>query len=203
MRTIARLVAAGLATTALIAGSATSATAQSQKIKDKRADVVSYNGIDDVDGSVLDREASIATGIDATSATIKYTKKSFKVTVKFAKLTKDRVFVQSLIRVKGAKHSPKYILMNDGNNKKIFVYDRPMEKKLCTGKLVRKTGNSGSITLTVKRSCFDKAKSIKVQTGFYNLPNGLDDEADFIVNFEAISAKKSKTPTWSKWLKAS
>lgn len=206
MRTIAHLVAGGLAATALVAGSAVSATAQSEKIADKRADVVHIFDLfsDPEDpGTVLDREASIATGIDATSATIKHGKKSLKVTIKFAKLTKESFILQSSVRVKGAKQSPKYGITNDGMKKSIYVYSASTDKKLCSAKMKRKTGNKGSISFTIKRSCLGNPKSVKLQTGLFAFPDGFENEDTLAVNVESISPKKLRTPAWTKWLKSS
>lgn len=202
MRTITHLLAAGVAATALVAGSAAAATAQSQTIKDKRADVVRYADLADESGTVLDRQASIDSGIDAKSATVKYTKKSLKVTIKFAKLTKEPVSLQSVIRVKGKK-APSFVIFNDSGHKKVSVYNGSMSKKLCNGTMTRKTGKNGSASFTVKRKCLKNAKKIKAQTGVFTMRESDEAESGLSVDFEAISAKQFKTPAWTKWLKAS
>lgn len=203
MRTIARLLAAGLATTALVAASATPASAQSQRIKDKRADVVRYEARDDDNGdkaTVLDRKASVATGLDATQSTIKHSKKSLTVTIKFSKLTKHRVYVHTYIRFKGAKNQAQFIVLNHGSNKKVSIYDRALEHTFCTAKLKRKTGKSGSISFKIKRKCLDSPKAIKATTSLMTYPDGR--VGDTYLS-ESISSSHVTRASWSKWLKSS
>lgn len=203
MRTISHLIASGLAVTALLAGTAVTASAQSTKIVDKRADVVQYDGYADlgVGGTVLDKADSIATGIDATSATIKYGKKSLKVTMRFSQLGKSVIQVYGSIRVKGKKHSS-YQIISDGSNKRVSVYNRDYSKYLCAGKMTRKNGAKGTITYSIARSCIKKPQKIKVQTGLYGFL-GDPNMADVTIYDESISSSKVRTTTMTKWLKSS
>lgn len=201
MRTITHLVAGGLATTALLAGTAVTASAQSTKITDKRADVVQHDGYGD-SGTILNRADSIAAGLDATSATITYGKKTLKVTMRFAELTKGPIQVYGSIRVKGKKTWPTYQIISDGSRNRIAVYNRDYSKYLCSGDLTRKSGSRGTIVYRIANSCFKKPKRIKVQTGLYGFAG--DPKRDDVIFYdESISSSKVRTTSYTKWLKAS
>ncbi|MFI5425989.1 hypothetical protein [Aeromicrobium sp. UC242_57] len=202
MRTITHLLVGGLATTAILTGTAVTATAQSDKITDKRADVVQYDDFEeDEAGTILDRADSLASGIEATSATVKHSKKSIKVTIRFADLTRQEVQAGAVVRVKGSKQ-PRY-LISSISRKKVAVYDLKGDemKQLCTGKQTKKAGKKGTITFSVKRTCLKKPKAIKVQTGVSRFIN-FDNES-FTIYQEVISSSRVRTPESTKWLKAS
>lgn len=202
MRTITHVVASGLAATALLAGTAVTASAQSTKITDKRADVVQYDGYGDDDGTVLNRADSIAAGLDATSASVKYGKKTLKVTMRFADLTTGTIQVYGGIRVKGKKTWPSYQIISDGSKNRVAVYNRNYSKYLCSGELDRKNGARGTITYRIANSCFKKPKRIKVQTGVYGFV-GDPSREDVTIHDESISSSKVRSTTFTKWLKAS
>lgn len=204
MRTLTHLIASGLAATALLAGTAVTASAQSDKITDKRADVVQYNGFADlgVGGTVLNKADSIATGVDATSATVTYGKKSLKVTMRFSELGKGVIQVYGSIRIKGKKDWPTYQIISDGSNKRVSVYNRNYSKYQCSGKMIRKNGSKGTITYRIANSCIKKPKRIKVQTGLYGFL-GDPTKADVTIFDESISSSKVRTTSMTKWLKAS
>ncbi|MFI5425988.1 hypothetical protein [Aeromicrobium sp. UC242_57] len=158
MRTLTHLIVGGLAATTLLATTAVTASAQSDTIKDKRADVVQYDGYGDDSGTVLDRADSIATGIDATSATVKYGKKTLRVTMKFAELGKGSIQVYGGIRVKGSKSWPTYQIISDGSKRRVAVYNRNYSKFLCTGKLTRKNGTRGQHHLPDRQLLLQQAQ---------------------------------------------
>ena len=204
MRTITHLIAGGIAATALVAGTAVTASAQSTTIKDKRADVVQYDGYADFEeksGVILNRAASIATGVDATSATVKYGKKSLKVTMRFAELGKLPIQIYGRIRVKGAKSWPSYWFDNEGSNKRVTVFDRKGTREVCKGKLTRKNGDKGTLSFTIANSCFKKPKKIKVDVGLFGFAGNLGGD-DVTIYDESISSSKVKTTSFTKWLKS-
>lgn len=200
MRTITHLIAGGIATTALLAGTAATATAQSDKITDKRADVIKYDGFEDEKGEVLNRADSIASGIDATSATVKYTKKSLKVTIRIADVTDRSLLAAAEVRVKGAKKSAGYSIFSI-SKKKVGVFNSTGTKKYCNGKQSIKSGKKGYVSFTVARSCLKKAKAIKVQVGVVKF-KAIDDENVELFE-DSISSSTVRKPKSTKWLKAS
>lgn len=201
MRTLTHLIGGSVAAAALVASSTTVASAQSQTIKDKRADVVQYDGYDDDWGTILGWSASVATGLDATKATVKHGKKSLRVTMRFAELGTDQVQVYGAIRIKGKKSWPSYQVISGASNR-VDVYNRSYSKYLCSGKMTRKNGKGGSISYVIDRSCIKKPKAIKVQTGLYAF-DGDPSRDDVTIFDESISAKNTRTTTNTKWLKSS
>ena len=197
MRSIKLLLASGIVATALVSTTATTALAQTTTIKDLRNDVVQYDGYDDDSGTVLtDPAATAATGIDATSARFKHTKKSIAVLMRFSNLTSSRTFTYAGIRVKG-KTLPGYWIYSNGSKTKGAVYDRK-GKRLCSAKFTTKSGASGSINFVVSRKCLKYPKSIKVQVGLVREKG----ETPTILD-ESISATKYKTTSESRWIRSS
>lgn len=82
------------------------------------------------------------------------------------------------------------------------INDKRDSKYLCSGKMTRKNGKGGSISYVIDRSCLKKAKSIKVQTGVYGF-DGDPAMEDVTIFDESISASKTRSPSNTKWLKAS
>lgn len=202
MRLLTHLITGGIASTVILTGTAVTATAQSDKIIDKRADVVQLDDSDTSDnGTVLNRADSIASGIDVKSLTVKHGKKSLKVTIRFADLTKEDVQAQAAVRTKGHKE-PKYLIYSI-NRKKVGVMDLDDDefKQVCTGKQSKKAGKNGTITFAVARSCFKKPKAIKVQAAATRFIQFNDE--NFTVYQDAISSSKVRMPDSTKWLKAS
>lgn len=201
MRTITHLAIGGLASIAVLTGSAVTAVAQSDKITDKRADVIYHADIvsEESNGTILNRADSIASGLDTTSATVKHSKKSLKVTVRFAELAKHDVSAFATVRVKGTK-APKYTIYSI-SNKKVGVFKMSNMKQICTGKQTKKAGKKGLITFSVPRSCLKKPKSIKVEAGAFRFDNLLDEGISLYE--DVISPSSVRTPKATKWLKAS
>ncbi|WP_456698131.1 hypothetical protein [Aeromicrobium sp. P5_D10] len=201
MRTITHLAISGLATIAVLTGTAVTAVAQSDKITDKRADVVQYDGIEEIggNGTVLNRADSLASGIDATSATVKHSKKSLKVTIRVAELTSQEISAYATIRLKGKK-TPKYVIYSI-SKKKVGVFNLSNMKRLCTGKQTKKAGKKGTIAFSVARSCLKKPKAIKVEVGLGRLIE-FDDE-NFTMYEDPISPSAIRRPKATGWLKAS
>lgn len=201
MRTLIHLTVGAAAAVALVTGSTVASSAQSQTLKDKRADVVQYEGYEDDDGVVLDRTASVRSGFDATRATIKHGKKSLRVTMRFAELGTGPVQVYGSIRIKGKKSWPSYQIIS-GSSTRVDVYNRSYSRYLCSGKITRKNGKNGTISYTIDRSCLKKPKALKVQTGVYGF-DGDPTQEDVTIFDESISPSKVRSTSNTTWLRPS
>ncbi|KRC63472.1 hypothetical protein ASE12_01065 [Aeromicrobium sp. Root236] len=202
MRIISQLLGTGIVATALVSAVATSAVAQETTVKDLRADVVQYSVDDDLDpGTILDGPTSIATGIDATSARVKHTKKSVAIQMRFADLTTDKTFTYAGIRVRGAKTWPSYWVQSNGSKTKGAVYDRNF-KRLCSATFTTRSGESGWINVVVPRSCINKPKEIKVKVWVVREPQQDPDDVQTFLE-ESVSPTTYKSASWTTWLKSS
>lgn len=202
MRLLTHLITAGITSTVVLTGTAVTASAQSTKITDKRADVLQIDDFEEGEnGTVLNRSDSIDSGIDVKSLTVKHGKKSLKVTMRFADLTKEDMQAQAAVRVKGDKE-PRYLVYSL-NRKKVGVIDMENDEfdQVCTGKQSKKAGKNGTITFTVARSCFKKPKAVKVQAASTRFITFGDE--NFTIYQDAISSSKVRAPQFTKWLKAS
>lgn len=200
MRTITHLAISGLATIAVLTGTAVTAVAQSDKITDKRADVIQHDEDEEEGGgTVLNRVDSLNSGIDATGATVKHGKKSLKVTIRFAELTKDETSPYAVVQVKGKK-TPEYFIASIGK-KQVGVFSTSDFEQVCTGKQTKKAGKKGTITFSVARKCFKKPKAVKVQVGAVR---SIEFDQENSTSYEEnISPSSVRTPKATKWLKAS
>lgn len=197
MRTMKLLITGGIATTALLASTAVTASAQSTTIKDKRADVLHYKTLDSKP-TFLSKAKSTASGIDITKAKIDYSKKKLAITYTFAKLSKKKVNVLGLVKTNAGM----FYFANDGS-KKVTVYDMEDFSKTCSAsKVAKKSGKKGTIKVTLKRSCFDNAKKVRVMTSIMT-PGGEYASSGISAKEDIVSPKKTKLPSYTKWLKAS
>ena len=193
MRIIGRTAATLLTTTIVLGASATAANAQATTIKDKASDVVTYSDTN-TDGSVLSYADSVASGADVRSLKVKHTKKSLTFTVTFAQLSSD-TGLSVAIRPHG-KSEPNRVFFNTGRSSG-EVYDMS-DKTRCTVPVTTKLGKSGSIKATIKRSCLGNPKKIKVSAAAISF-----DQATGATLFDAVSTSSVRTPSETKWLKAS
>lgn len=199
MRTLTHLLVGAIATTGVIAGTAATAVAQDQTIKDARADVLYYKTLD-AKPKFLNKAKSTASGVDITKAKFDYSKKKLVITYTFSKLSKKKVNVQGLIETGDAT----FWFANNGSNKKVDVLDLETFEPVCTGnKLVKKSGNKGTLKVTIKRSCFEDSKKVRIKSSVMT-PGGQYSTSGITAHEDVVSPKKkAKEPVWTKWLKAS
>lgn len=204
MRTMFKLVTACLVTTAILGGTTAAASAKSETMKDKRADVVHVDVAPDgvETSSILDAAASYATGVDATSTTVKHGKNTIRVTIRFAYLSSRNVRATTLIRTSG-KDRPLFSAHGGGSNKYVYVYDKVDDARLCTRPQTYKQGLRGYLTFTIRRSCIGNPKSIKVSSTIERTlwVSGVDRSSEYLT--EVIAPAAFRTPAWTRWLKSS
>lgn len=197
MNTFNRIAATAVASTALLMSTGVAAHAQSVTVKDKSSDVVVISSDDaNADGTVLGYQDSLDSGADVRSLKVKHTKKSISITVKLAQLDPEAVLSVGF-KVPG-KSEPQWTLARTGRTK-AEVYD-VKEKKACNAPLTVKDGAKGSFKATIKRSCLKDPKKIKVAAAVSTVELG-DNSISF--KHDAVSASSVRTPTYTKWLKAS
>jgi hypothetical protein len=193
MRTSARIAATLLTTTVLVGGTATSALAQAATVKDKSADVVSYTGSDDLQGTRLGYTDSVDTGTDIRSLKVDHGKKKVTVTLKFANL-KSTTYAQVVFRPNN-KREPNRVLVNTGR-KSGEVYDLKFRTK-CAVPLKTKLGKGGYVKATIKRSCLGNPKKIKVSAAAFRFDDNGAGVAD------SLSKGDPRGTTYTKALKSS
>jgi hypothetical protein len=157
MRTSTRVAATLLTTTVVIGGTAASASAQAATVKDKPSDVVSYDSMDDPQGTVLGYSDSVASGADLRSLKVDHGTKKVTVTIRFAEL-KSTTTVSVGFRPDG-KSRPTRVLVNTGR-KSGEVYNLNGSTK-CAVPLTTKLGKGGYVRATVKRSCLGSPKKLR------------------------------------------
>ena len=201
MRILAHLSAALVSATVVLASTVVAASAQETTITDKRADVVQYDGRDDDSGTVLGADDSVSTGVDATSARIRHTKKYVTILMRFENLTGGRVLSYAGLAVNGTG-TTSYWIYNRGSKSTVTVLNRAQTKVLCTGAFTQKAGKNGSLYLRVARSCLGYPHKIKAQTGLWRWMGSLDND-DATYYDESISASRYKTTSYSSWITSS
>jgi hypothetical protein len=207
MNFLTRVAAGAVATTALIASAAVPAQAASDKITDKRADVLKFEDISDYtnSGTPLNRADSTASGIDITSYTVKHAKKSVKVTFKFADLHKTTT-VYGEVQVKDKKNKTRHFAYTTGASmRQILVMNSSGSKILCKTTATRKHGARGSLTFTIDRSCLKTPKKLKSFGVSYDLTQAGEAEDGSIAGLvyaDVVSDRRVKSPSWTKWLKS-
>jgi hypothetical protein len=193
MRIVARSAAALLTTAVVVGGTTTAAQAQATTVKDKSSDVVRYADMNDATGTVLGHTDSVATGADVRSLTVKHTKKSVTVTLRFADL-KSTTIASVAFRPSG-KAKPNRVFVNTGNRSG-EVYDLK-DKARCTAPVTTKYGRGGSIKATIKRSCLGSPKKIKVSAAAV-----VYDPTTGGAHADVVSRSSVRGEAWTKWLKA-
>ncbi len=195
MRLIARSAAALLATGLVIGGTTTAAQAQSQTIKDKKADVLEY--VANPNGKRLSASQSVKSGADIRSMKVDHSKKTVTVDLKFARLHKDTDIFVSFRTT--SKAEPTHTLANI-SKKKAVVLNLQGEKE-CSAKLKTKLGKKGYIKATVKRSCLDNPKKVRVSaiSVRYVEPTSAGGNAQQFV--DVFSKSSVRKPAYTKALK--
>lgn len=197
MRTSARVAATLLTTALVVAGTATAASADTDTVKDKASDVLSYaDQTTDENGTQLGYADSIASGVDLRSMRVKHTKKSVAIRVKFSALA-DTTTVIASVRVDG-KSKPSRLVVNTGETKgKVFT---SRGDKRCTVPVTHKYGRGGSVSFVVKRSCLGDPKRVKVSVFAADAGYASDNGA---VKTDAVSPNSVRSSSYTSWLKAS
>lgn len=200
MRTLPRIAATAVATTALLMSTGATAHAQAVTVKDKSSDVVAYTSDDTDTGTVLGYQDSLDSGADVRSMKVKHTKKSISITLKAAELDRG-AGITVMFKVPG-KSQPQWILASMSRTKAVVfnANDTAMPEKVCNVPLTVKTGTKGSIKAVVKRSCLKSPKKIKVAAVMSTVEITGDTTS---YKADVVSATSVRTPTFTKWLKAS
>ncbi len=198
MRFIARSAAALLTTALIVGGTTTAAHAQSQTIKDKKGDVVQYDGFEDERGTVLSTNQSAKSGVDVRSMKVNHKKKSVVLDVKFSQLKKNAL-LSVVFRVNGKSRESYYMVST--SRSRADVYDRK-DRRVCSAKLKTRLGKKGSIKATLKRSCLDNPKKLKVSAASVSIENVETDSEQPVFLADVVSKSSVRNPAWSKWLKA-
>jgi hypothetical protein len=194
MRLIGRTATALLTTAIVLGGTATAATAQSTTIKDKTSDVVTYADDNDMNGTALGYADSVASGADVRSIRVSHSKKSVTVTMKFARLKSDTTL--SLAFRPSGKSRPNRVFTTTGRKSGV-VYDLKNEAR-CTAPVSTKLGKGGSVRVTIKRSCLGTPKRLKVSAAAVRF-----DATTGAVTYDVVSKSSVRSPSYTKWLKAS
>jgi hypothetical protein len=197
MRTSARVAATLLTTALTVAGTAAAASADTDTVKDKASDVLSYaDQTTDTNGTQLGYADSVASGVDLRSMRVKHTKKSVAITVKFSNLARTTT-VYAAVRVDG-KSKPSRYVVNTG--RKTGVVLNSQGDKRCSVPVTHKYGRSGSVSFVVKRSCLGDPKRIKV-SAFATDPGFFSENTPF--KLDTLSPNNVRGTSFTSWLKAS
>jgi hypothetical protein len=197
MRTSARVAATLLTTALTVAGTAAAASADTDTVKDKASDVLSYaDQTTDTNGTQLGYADSVASGVDLRSMRVKHTKKSVAITVKFSNLARTTT-VYASVRVDG-KSKPSRYVVNSG--RKTGVVLNAQGDKRCSVPVTHKYGRSGSVSFVVKRSCLSDPKRVKVSVTAFDAGIMTDNGP---VKTDAVSPTSVRNSSFTSWLKAS
>jgi hypothetical protein len=197
MRTSARVAATLLTTALAVAGTAAAASADTDTVKDKASDVLSFaDQTTDRNGTQLGYADSVASGVDLRSMRVKHTKKSVSIMVRFSALA-DTTTVIASVRVDG-KSKPSRLVSNTDENKGT-VFNTRYDKR-CSVPVAHRYGRGGSVTFVVKRSCLGDPKRIKVSVSAYDA-GFMSDNGGF--KADAVSPKNVRGSSYTSWLKAS
>jgi len=194
MRTCARAAAVLLTTTIVVGGTAATASAQSTTVKDRATDVLTYSD-DDQDGTRLGYSASVASGADVRSLKVNHGKKSVTLTYTFAELGADTT-ISAAIRLKGKKR-PAFGLIGT-SLRTVGVYSLK-GKKVCSARVSAKTGTKGWVKVVVKRSCLKNPTTFQVAA---NVQADVSTDDTYAFNYDAVSKKNIRTPSWTRFLRA-
>lgn len=191
-----RPAATVVATTALLLSTGAAAHAQTQTLKDKSSDVLSYTSMADERGVVLGYADSVASGVDLRSLRVKHTKKSVSVNVKLSQLANDTTIAVSL-RLNGSS-KPTRFLYNTYSSKAQLINGQGTLK--CSVPLTTTIGKNGSINAVIKRSCLGNPKKIKASVVAMS-PGAFEEGAPILA--DAVAPNSIRTEAWTTWLKAS
>jgi hypothetical protein len=197
MRTSARVAATLLTTALAVAGTATAASADTDTVKDKASDVLSFaDQTTDENGTQLGYADSVASGVDLRSMRVKHTKKSVAIKIRFSNLGRATT-VYASVRVDG-KSRPSRIVVNTGENKG-KVFNARFDKR-CTVPVTHKYGRGGSVSFVVKRSCLGDPQRVKVTASAFDEGFATDNGP---VKTDAVSPNNVRGSAYTSWLKAS
>lgn len=197
MRTTARLAAAALSTTLVVGATATSAFAQSDTIKDKSSDVLSFaDQTTDTRGTQLGSAESVASGVDLRSLKVEHGTKNVTVKLTFSNLA-DTTTAYVGFRVDG-KTRPSRVFINTSDKKGIITNVKGDKK--CSVNVKHRYGTRGTITATFKRSCLGTPKRLKA-SAFAADPGYFGDNTAY--KADAVSKNTVRGQAYTKWLKAS
>lgn len=197
MNSFHRIAATAVASSALLLSTGVAAHAQVVTIKDKASDVVLYTSEDpDDNGTQLNYQESLDSGTDIRSMRVKHSKKSVSIRLTFADLDRD-ASITVAFKVPG-KSEPQWFLTNvEGSKAELF---NAKDKSVCAVPLTIEPGAKGIITAVVKRSCLGSPKKLKVAAATHTLKMS---GTTYSAKQDAVSATNIRTPSYTKWLKAS
>lgn len=197
MRTSARIAATMLTTSLALAGTTAAASADTDVVKDKASDVLSFTDqTTDENGTRLGYADSIASGVDLRSVRVKHTMRSVAIKVAFSNLA-DTTTVIASVRVDGTS-KPSRLVINTGENKG-QVFNARGDKR-CTVPVTHSYGRSGSVNFVVKRSCLGDPKRVKVSV-FAADAGYATDNGPF--KADAVSPTSVQGSAYTSWVKAS
>jgi hypothetical protein len=197
MRTSARVAATLLTTALAVAGTAAAASADTDTVKDKASDVLSFaDQTTDENGTQLGYADSVASGVDLRSMRVKHTKQSVAIKATFSNLAKTTIITAS-VRVDG-KAKPSRLVFNTGRKKATVINARDEER--CTVPVTHKYGRGGSVNFVVKRSCLGDPRRVKVAVSAIDAGIATDNGS---FKADAVSPKNVRGSSYTSWLKAS
>jgi hypothetical protein len=194
MRLVTRTAAALLTTAVVLTGTAVSATADSDTVKDRASDVITWPSKDPgATATRLGYQASVDSGVDLRSMRVRHDKRTITVTAKFSNLgPSTRLYVN--LRLNGKKKITRFVFAQDGTARIIT----PKFNVKCTRPLVVRTGPKGLMKAVFKRSCLSNPRTIKA-SAFVTTPAFDQVAAPQIGDFG--SAGKIGQWSWTRWLK--
>jgi hypothetical protein len=197
LRTSARVATTLLTTALAVAGTATTASADTGVVKDKASDVLSFaDQTTDANGTQLGYADSVASGVDLRSMRVKHTKTSVSISVKFSSLAPTTT-VYASVRVDGASRPSRFVVNTDEKKGAVF---NSHGKKRCTVPVVHKYGQGGSVSFVVKRSCLGNPKKVKVSAWAAD-PGFFGDNSAY--KGDSLSPSSVRGEKYTSWLKAS
>lgn len=195
MNLVIRTVSVLLSASVVLAATATSATADSQTIKDRASDVLTWPSKKaGEEATRLDYQASIASGLDLRSLRVRHTRKTVAITAKFSNLGPSaRLYVS--VRLNGKKKTTRFVVAQDGTGR---IVTSSFAVK-CTVPLTVRPGRNGVMKAVFKRSCLKNPDRIKVSA---YVTDSNYDTVDAPQTGDFGSPSKVGQWTWTKWLKA-
>jgi hypothetical protein len=210
MTRLARRVLIAATMTALTLAPALPAHAESDTVKDKRADVMFLNPPFRDSLITFDRRKSIRSGVDVTSASIAYSPTTVTVKIRFARLTSELVRVGVGVQVRGGADKNRgrlgYTIDNLGQLKTLgvtpYLRDGVWTKgPVCNAKMTTKAGRGGTIRIRVPSSCLGRPEQLRASvTAGRGI--GRADDVDPVDYLDIVSPSHVKQKTMSRWLTA-
>jgi hypothetical protein len=197
MRLITRTAGVLLSAAVILTGTATSASADSETIKDRPSDVLTWpSKAPGETATRLGYRDSIASGVDLRSLRVRHTRKTVVVTAKFSNLgPSTRLYVQFRYTGRSKKEITRFLFAQDGKG---LAVTRNFTVK-CTVPLTTRQGRKGMVKAVFKRSCFDNPRRIKASAF---VTNSNYDTVDAKQTGDFGSPSKVGEWSWTRWLKA-